>query len=521
MNTVYIHQNEHCEIRIYQYSVAVNTTLYIYVANSATDYTFKSVSITINNGTPIVIENDGSYAVTDVPEIAWKIPFNVTVDNAFIEINTDVYKNPVITHIDYSNNYSIATHQFKNTTPAIYSKTGFNSITMYNGWKFFKYEIFDEENPETPYITKYVYNGRELTITPDMAGKEFFILISNDTNSVPVVFDCRGYDESVRAYKAIYSDIMYKSQSDIGTYFDYTPIEIPGYQCETDIVRNVGVFEYGNLLPVYYRPVLYSITAMYGTVTTESNDGLAKYTENVTITFDVSKYDGNPNDEVLYWETSDGYPIQNNKGPSITFKMPNKDLIVYPVIKPYRSNSSIYRNTEPEELIDGDFLFNAFNENLRSEDDVKQNNHGFIPGDVIYKDTNGKYKKAIADGTEKSLAIGIVNHVNSINTFGIQWAGPLKMNFDWQHPESSIMYLSDTEPGKLKFYGDIQNRVYVPIAVYMHDHIIVSMHGGTVGMEYIYYPDNIPEEHGAGPAIERYTDYEKSSLINDAIALFT
>ena len=68
MNTVYIHQNEHCEIRIYQYSVAINTTLYIYVTNSVTDYTFKSVSITINNGNPIVIENDGSYAVTDIPE---------------------------------------------------------------------------------------------------------------------------------------------------------------------------------------------------------------------------------------------------------------------------------------------------------------------------------------------------------------------------------------------------------------------------------------------------------------------
>lgn len=522
MNTVKIVQNEHCTVKVYNTYPKSNSTLYIFIESVDDGYTFKSLSVSVPTYTTVTYTNNGSrYTVNDIPGILYRIAHPMQYDNKEITITVELYTNPIIQYVNYANPYSVISHTFIDSTPNIYSKTGFSKINMVNGWKFLKYELREVSNPDVVYETVTTYNGEELNISPSYADKKLFIRIYNDPSAIPCLFQYYLFDETDNTYRKKYEDIIYKTPEDVGTFFDYIPKSMEGYRTSSNIIRNVKVYEEGTAIPIEFDPVTYSIIAMYGNVVSSSENG-AKYTENVTVSFDWTKYDGNPNDIFVGWMTEEGFNIPDNQNETVTFKMPAINLKLYPFIKPYRQNSNLYRNIECKEVKDADYIYTAFRENIRCSGDIRQVNHGFTVGDVVYYDNVDKrYKKALADGTNKSLAIGMVKVVNSVNIFCLQWGGPMNVNIQWPYDESSIMYLSDTEPGKLKYYSDIHNRVYIPIAVYTHDNIIVCMHEGTVGMEYQHYPDKTDEENGAGPYIEKYSSSEINNIKNDIIALYT
>lgn len=525
MNTINIIQNEHCSIKTYTESPVLNDTLYIYIESIDYGYTLKSLTVS-NDLSSTVYTYDGTskYKVVGISGLIFKFPYVITSnDLGVINISVELYVNPTITEIRYNNNYSIDSYEFTNMQPELWSKCGFVNITMVGGWKFLKYEIYKVGVDDHPYDTKWSFNGKEFTITPAsyFAGEQFYIVIYNDPDQIPFTFICYAYNESSHAYRRIDNDIVYKTTEELGTYFNYVPKYIDGYASNLSIINDVAVIEGGNAIPVYYSPIFYKITGLWCDIIIASGNSAVKYTETVTVTFNRSKYTGNPLDIFDHWETDNGYQIPDNANQTVSFSMPNMDIVIYPVMKPYRINSNMYKNID-NELLDGTSIYESFLNNTRYADDIIQNNHGFNVGDIVYLDSNdNKYKKAIADGTTKSLAVGIVRNVNSINSFGIQYGGIFKYDVQWPNKESSIMYLSDTNAGQFKYYADIRNRVYVPIAIYTHNGIIMCMHEGTVGAEYPYYPDSDNEEDGAGPTIERYLEYELNGMISDIISMYT
>ena len=141
--------------------------------------------------------------------------------------------------------------------------------------------------------------------------------------------------------------------------------------------------------------------------------------------------------------------------------------------------------------------------------DVTQNNHGFTIHDVIYLDANGLYQKAIAEDSEKAFAIGIVTNVFDNNTFTLMKSG----RFNYKHLEyddTSILYLSDKIPGKLVHYTEISNMVYVPIAIYTDNSIIINIQQGSIGSELAPYTNDIE--------FDFYSQSELNDVVNQIVS---
>ena len=81
--------------------------------------------------------------------------------------------------------------------------------------------------------------------------------------------------------------------------------------------------------------------------------------------------------------------------------------------------------------------------------------------------------------------------------------------YDYHHldfNDTSIIYLSDKEPGKLVHYSEITNTVYVPIAIYTNDSIIINIQQGSIGDTLAPYEPNKTD-------FELYTQNELDNLI--------
>lgn len=174
-----------------------------------------------------------------------------------------------------------------------------------------------------------------------------------------------------------------------------------------------------------------------------------------------------------------------------------------------RTNSNIYKNIFPEEITNIDYINNFISNTPTTIYDVTQNNHGFTIHDVIYLDANGLYQKAIAEDSEKAFAIGIVTNVFDNNTFTLMKSG----RFNYKHLEyddTSILYLSDKIPGKLVHYTEISNMVYVPIAIYTDNSIIINIQQGSIGSELAPYTNDIE--------FDFYSQSELNDVVNQIVS---
>lgn len=145
-----------------------------------------------------------------------------------------------------------------------------------------------------------------------------------------------------------------------------------------------------------------------------------------------------------------------------------------------RLNSNIYKNIFPEIVTDMEYINKIIDNIPTSTASIHQDNHNLQIGDVVYLDDDKLYKKALAENTNKSNVVGVVSKVNSSNVFTLMNTGGI----DYQHldyTDTSILYLSDKIPGKLVHYSNISNTVYVPVAIYADNKIIVNIQQGSVG----------------------------------------
>lgn len=174
-----------------------------------------------------------------------------------------------------------------------------------------------------------------------------------------------------------------------------------------------------------------------------------------------------------------------------------------------RLNSNIYKNIVPEIVSDMEYINKIIDNIPTSTASIHQDNHNLQIGDAVYLDDDKLYKKALAENSNKSNVVGIVSKVNSPNVFTLMNTGKI----DYQHldyTDTSILYLSDKIPGKLVHYSNISNTVYVPVAIYAGNQIIVNIQQGSVGDTLAPYEQEITN-------FETYNKQDLDDIINQTI----
>lgn len=163
------------------------------------------------------------------------------------------------------------------------------------------------------------------------------------------------------------------------------------------------------------------------------------------------------------------------------FMMPASNMTVsVKFIDQDRVNTNIYKNIFEQFVFDLFDLQNKLaNDPYERRSNVFQIDHGFELYDVIKITENGLYKKAIA--TEEDYdAIGIVSEIINENEFIITTHGQIDYEFV-SVSDSTVLYLSDSEPGKLVTYEDITTEFYTPIGFINGDKIMINIMDSSVG----------------------------------------
>lgn len=145
-----------------------------------------------------------------------------------------------------------------------------------------------------------------------------------------------------------------------------------------------------------------------------------------------------------------------------------------------RLNSNIYKNIF-DTLIMNMKVINITDRILsgfRKTYDIFEYQHGLSKYDIVYADSTGYYRKALAVN-DSYMAIGIVIDVVNDNEFTLMTYGKIDNTFNIPHSESSILYLSDTEEGKFTTYENITNKFYTPIGYLCGNYIIINMLDST------------------------------------------
>ena len=163
------------------------------------------------------------------------------------------------------------------------------------------------------------------------------------------------------------------------------------------------------------------------------------------------------------------------------FMMPASNMTVsVKFIDQDRVNTNIYKNIFEQFVFDLFDLQNKLvNDPYERISNVFQIDHGFELYDVIKINENGTYKKAIA--TEEDYdAVGIVSEIINKNEFIITTHGQIDYEFV-SASDSTVLYLSDSEPGKLVTYEDITTEFYTPIGFINGDKIMINIMDSSVG----------------------------------------
>lgn len=171
-----------------------------------------------------------------------------------------------------------------------------------------------------------------------------------------------------------------------------------------------------------------------------------------------------------------------------------------------RLNTNIYKNIFPEEVLNIDFINKSLANTVISTEDIKQDNHGLSINDFVYLDDDGLYKKALAEESTRANVVGIVSKVAGPNVFTLMDSGTVSFNH-LDYNDTTILYLSDKIPGKAVHYSEITNTIYIPVAVYIEDKIIIHLQQGSIGD--ILAPYEKEEQD-----FENYTEQELNDVVN-------
>ena len=206
------------------------------------------------------------------------------------------------------------------------------------------------------------------------------------------------------------------------------------------------------------------------------------------------------------WRTNCKVNFIRNGLKTCKFYMPANDVEFYIAYILNRLNSNIYKNIFPEEVINMDFINKSLANTIISTEDIRQDNHGLSINDFVYLDDDGLYKKALAEESTRANVVGIVSKVAGPNVFTLMDSGTV--SFDHlDYNDTTILYLSDKIPGKAVHYSEITNTVYIPVAVYIEDKIIIHLQQGSIG-------DILAPYEKEEQSFEAYTEQELNDVVN-------
>lgn len=150
----------------------------------------------------------------------------------------------------------------------------------------------------------------------------------------------------------------------------------------------------------------------------------------------------------------------------------------------------------------------------------------YVRTDLVKEDTGTEYQKALAtpklfgyhnnDKTDRITferiaeykIVGIVTSIKSKDIFTVMDEGYL----NWLHldfDDTTILYLSDKNPGKMCHYREIDNMTYIPIAIYTDDSIIINILDGVSGSKLAPYEKPVSDTQD----FENYTQAELDSVV--------
>lgn len=169
-----------------------------------------------------------------------------------------------------------------------------------------------------------------------------------------------------------------------------------------------------------------------------------------------------------------------------------------------RLNSNIYKNVFPNEALNYELIAKIKQEIMQTV--VTQNNHGLTKGKFVFMDSDGLFKISCADTSSTSAVDGIVSDVKDANNFVLQKSGKYPW-YDLGWEETTIAYLSDTEPGGIKHYQNIKTSIYTPVGIFAGDCIIICPQQSSEGIA-------IREYDNESWTFESYTGDELNDTIH-------
>lgn len=170
----------------------------------------------------------------------------------------------------------------------------------------------------------------------------------------------------------------------------------------------------------------------------------------------------------------------------------------YEIKEKERLNSNIYKNIFPEEVMDFTLVMSKMENIITSFDEIKQVNHGFSVGDIVYKISANNYGLALADNSARSVVAGMVTKVASSDIFTLMSVG-IYPYMHLPYKDTTVLYLSDRLPGKLAHYLDLYDKVYIPVGIYAGDKIIMNIQDGSSGALLSPYTESEPYFSPYGP----------------------
>jgi len=178
-----------------------------------------------------------------------------------------------------------------------------------------------------------------------------------------------------------------------------------------------------------------------------------------------------------------------------------------------RLNSNIYANIFPEEVLNVDYIEKLKENTIISCNEVRQENHGFQINDVVAYNSKDGYFKPLATKNTRDI-IGVVSSVRNENIFTLMTEGRLEYPSS-PFTDTTILYLSDKQAGKMVHYKDIENTSYIPIAIYTDRSIIINILDGVFGAPLAPYGNvqELPEN------FEHYDTSELQEVIDTIIGI--
>lgn len=330
------------------------------------------------------------------------------------------------------------------------------------------------------------------------SSKEFYKIYAYATPCTDIKYTVNYYvmNLDLKTYK-LYKTECFTGTTDTTVIVD--TIQIDGFV--TPAKQSVTINGDGSsVVNYYYTRGLYTITVTNG----KSDKYNYYYEEQGNLIFtniqDTTK-------AFLRWYADNNVFIKDITNKKTWFIMPPYNINFFVFTQDNRLNSNIYKNIFPEGLLNMDIINKSINNTIVSTEDIKQNNHGLEINDFVYFDNiDNRYKKALAEDSIRASVKGVVSKVASPNVFTLMDSGKIPfshLNFN----DTTILYLSDKTPGKAVHYSEISNTIYIPVAVYIENNIIINLQQGSIGDVLTPYEE---EEQ----SFETYTEQELNDVVN-------